>query len=238
MSGHSKWSNIKFRKERQDSKKSKIFSIIGRDVTIAAKLGGGDPDMNPRLRIALLAARSANMPKDNIERAIKKGTGELGGKLEEFTLEGYGPVGVAILIEVLTDNHNRAVSEIRSTFNKFNAKLAETGGVAWMFRQIGRIILTANQEKSADELELAIIDSGADDYSQVDNVFIIYTKPADLDKVHKKLEENNINIESVELFFEPNSPTEISEEDQQKVVNFTDELESLEDVSKVFVNLP
>jgi YebC/PmpR family DNA-binding regulatory protein len=237
MSGHSKWSNIKFRKERQDSKKSKIFSQIGRDITIAARLGGGDPEMNPRLRIALLAAKAANMPKDNIDRAIKKGTGELGTKLEEFTLEGYGPADVAMLIEVLTDSRKRAVSEIRSIFNKHNSKLAEAGGVAWMFKQLGKIVLASEQEKSADELELAIIDADALDYHQVKNNFIVYTKPSDLDKVHKKLEENNINIESVELIFEPNNPTEISDKDQEKVANFIDELESLEDVSKVHVNL-
>lgn len=237
MSGHSKWSNIKFRKERQDAKKSKVFSIISRDVTIAARLGGGDPEMNPRLRITLLAAKSANMPKDNIERAIKKGTGELGGKLEEFTLEGYGPSGVAILIEILTDNRNRAVSEIRSTFSKHNLKMSEAGGVAWMFKQIGKIVLAKDQHKPNDEIEMAIIDSGADNYSQIDNQFFITTRPNELDKVHKKLEENNIEIENLELTYEPENPTEISEVDQEKLANFIDELESLEDVSKTYVNI-
>jgi YebC/PmpR family DNA-binding regulatory protein len=237
MSGHSKWSNIKFRKERQDAKKSKVFSIIGRDVTIAARLGGGDPDMNPRLRIALLAAKAANMPKDNIDRAIKKGTGELGGKLEELTLEGYGPAGVAILIEILTDNRKRAVSEIRSTFNKRDLKISEAGGVAWMFKQIGKIILAKVQHKPNDEVEMVVIDSDADDYSQIDNQFFITTQPNELDQVHKKLEENNIEIESLELTYEPENPTEISESDQEKLSNFIDELESLEDVSKTYVNL-
>ncbi|MDD3774109.1 MAG: YebC/PmpR family DNA-binding transcriptional regulator, partial [Patescibacteria group bacterium] len=220
MSGHSKWSNIKFRKERQDAKKSKIFSSLGRDLTIAARLGGSDPDMNPRLRIALQAAKAANMPKDNIERAIKKGTGELGGKLEELTLEGYGPTGVAVLTEVLTDNRNRAVSEIRSTFNKHGLKMAEAGGVKWMFEQKGKIILATNQEKSTDDLELTIIDSGADDYQKINNQFIIYTKPNELDKVRIKLEENHINLESLELIFEPTNPQPISEEDKEKLTNF------------------
>lgn len=237
MSGHSKWSNIKFRKERQDAKKSKIFSTLGRDLTIAARLGGADPEMNPRLRIALQAAKAANMPRENIERAIKKGAGELGGKLEEFTLEGYGPAGVAIIIEVLTDNRNRAVSEIRSIFNKHDLKMAEAGGVKWMFKQIGKIVLAKDQEKSIDELEMVVIDAGAEDYKKSDNTIIVYTKPDELDQVRANLENAQIQIESLELIFEPENPIKISEEDQEKLTNFIDELESLEDVSKIYINL-
>jgi len=237
MSGHSKWSNIKFRKERQDAKKSKIFSQIARDVTIAARLGGADADTNPRLRIALQSARSANMPKDNIERAIKKGTGELGGKMEEFTLEGYGPQGVAMLIEILTDNRNRAISEIRSLFNKANAKMAESGGVKWMFSQIGKIVLALDQEKNKDELELAIIESSALDYKIHNDNIVIYTNPGDLDKIRQNLEDQNIAIGSLELIYKPQNPQAVDNETEEKIANFTEELENLEDVSNVYLNL-
>jgi len=237
MSGHSKWANIKFRKERQDAKRSKNFSKLARDIAIAVKLGGPDEDTNPRLRIVLQTARTFNLPRENVERAIKKGIGEAGGQIENFILEGYGPSGIAVLIEVLTDNRKRAISEIRSIFNKYNAKIAESGGVKWLFEQKGRILLSENQDKSNEEIEMAIINSGALDYSQDEGVNIIYTKPQDLDKVREILEKQNIKIENLALIYEAKDLVILDENQKEKVVSFLDELESIDDVSEVFVNL-
>jgi len=235
MSGHSKWANIRFRKERQDFKKSRYFSKLSKDISIAVKLGGPDPETNPRLRIALETAKSFNLPKENIEKAIKRGTGELEGSLEEFEIEGYGPGGIAVLIEVLTSNRNRALNEIRSIFNKFNSKIAEAGGVKWMFERKGKIVLSKDQKKTKEELEASIINSPAEDYKENGQI-IVFTDPQKLDEVRMILENDEIQIESMGLCYIPKTfaPNSV---DKEKVKEFINSLEQLEEVSSVYTNV-
>ena len=237
MAGHSKWANIRFRKELKDKRKGKLFSKLAQDITIAVRLGGPNPETNPRLRMALEAAKSANLPKENIERAIKRGTGESAGKLEEFFIEGYGPEGVAVLIRAVSDNKNRTLGEIRQVFNKFGGKLAEAGGVKWMFEQKGRIVLSESQSKSKEEVELAIIDSGAEDYEEEGGLIIVYTSPQKLEEVKENLRKAGLKIERVSLGFEPKNVVEVEESKKEGVLKFLEALEELDDVSEVYANL-
>ena len=219
MAGHSKWANIRHRKGAQDSKRGKIFTKIIKEITVSARLGGGDQDSNPRLRKAVSNARSNNMPQDNIIRAIKKGTGELEGvKYEEMSYEGYGPNGIAIYIEVITDNKNRTVSEIRHILNKNNGNLAEPGSVAWMFERKGEIVVS---EYNGDEEKLFgdIINSGATYFDKSDNNVIITTNQNDLMNVRDSLEEKGYTLKSADLVMVPKSTQAVKEENQDNISN-------------------
>jgi len=236
MAGHSKWANIRHRKGAQDSKRGKIFTKIIKEITVSARLGGGDQDSNPRLRKAVSNARSNNMPQDNIIRAIKKGTGELEGvKYEEMSYEGYGPNGIAIYIEVITDNKNRTVSEIRHILNKNNGNLAEPGSVAWMFERKGEIIISkydGNEEKLFDD----IIDSGASDFESSDNNVFITTNQSDLMNVRDRLEEKGYALKSADLVMVPKSTQTVKEEDQDKIINIMELIDNHDDVNQVYSN--
>ena len=236
MAGHSKWANIKHRKGAQDAKRGKIFTKIIKEITVAARLGGGDLDANPRLRKAVSNARSNNMPQDNILRAIKKGTGELEGiNYEEMIYEGYGPSGIAIYMEVITDNKNRTVSELRHILNKNNGSLAEPGSVSWIFKRIGMIIVQVddfNEEKLIHD----ILASGAEDFEVVENDVFISTDQSQLMIVKDNLHSLSYNVKSSDLIMTPNSLQYVSSENQDKVLNLIDIIDNHDDVTQVFSN--
>jgi YebC/PmpR family DNA-binding regulatory protein len=236
MSGHSKWANIKFRKERQDAKKGKIFTKIIKEITIAARSGGGDPETNPRLRAAMQNAKSNNMPMKNVENAIMKGTGELPGVVyEEVTYEGYGPNGVAMYIECTTDNKNRTVSEIRHLLSKYGGNLGESGCVAWMFEKRGLItILKQNYEE--EELMLTAIDAGAEDFKVEDDAYEIYTADEELGSVNEKLEARGITIENSDITFVPQTTVRLEGKQAEQMLKLMDALDENEDVEGVFAN--
>lgn len=237
MSGHSKWSQIKHKKAITDAQKGKIFTKLGNALTIAAREGGGDPEANFKLKAVIEKARSENMPSQNIERAIKRGTGEIeGAKIEEVTYEGYGPAGAALIIEVVTDNKNRAVNEIRNILSRFGGKLGEPGSVSYLFQQKG-VIRIEIENKNREELELEIIDAGAEDFEEEDGTILIYTKPQELFKVKKILEEKGIKISSATLSMEPKSPVKIVDEQKAKqILKLLDALDESQDVSNIYSN--
>lgn len=238
MAGHSKWSNIKRRKGAQDAKKGKVFMRHAKDIYTAAKEGGGDASMNASLRLAVDKARAANMPNDNIERAIKKGTGTLEGvTFEEITYEGYGPGGVAIIVDVLTDNRNRTAAEIRHAFSKNEGNLGATGCVSYMFDRKGYIVILNNENIDEDELTLAAIEAGADDIESSEEVFEIYTDPAIYRDVSKQLEEAGYVLEDAEVSLIPQTYSELPEDDEEKMLELVDMLEESEDVQDVHHNL-
>lgn len=239
MSGHSKWSSIKHKKAATDAKKGKAFTKVANMISIAAK-GGGDPAMNPALALAIEKAKEVNMPKANVERAIKKGTGELGGaQIEEVVYEGYGPEGVAFLIEVATDNKNRTVSEVRSTLTKGGGSMAAAGAVAYVFERRGQIEIPKKEQKLTDEeVEAAIIESGASDFSIEDGYILVYTEPKDLMAVKKSLEEADVKTKNAELTYIPTSEVLLEDSDKaQKITKLIEALEELDDVSSVYTNL-
>ncbi|MBF6567372.1 MAG: YebC/PmpR family DNA-binding transcriptional regulator [Candidatus Binataceae bacterium] len=236
MSGHSKWSSIKHKKAARDVKRGKLFTKLIKEITIAARLGGGDINANPRLRTAVLAGRAQSMPNDNIDRAIKKGTGELGGvNLEEITYEGYGPGGVAIIVDTLTDNRNRLVAELRFMLSRHSGNLGETGSVAWMFKKRGVI----NLEKSAGEedrlMELAL-DAGADDMVTDEESYQILTPPDRFNVVREALEKANVPIASAELARVPENNIKVSGHQAGQVLKLIEELEDHDDVQSVASN--
>lgn len=236
MSGHSKWSSIKHKKAITDSKRGRIFTKLIKEITIAARLGGGDINSNPRLRTAVTAAKKQSMPNDNIDRAIKKGTGEIGGaSLEEITYEGYGPGGVAIMVDVLSDNRNRTVSELRFVFSRHGGNLGEAGCVAWMFKKHGVI----GVEKSAiDEdklLELAL-DAGADDMTSDGETFQVLTAPEKLNAVREALEKGGIAIAHAEQTRIPENTVAVSGRMAEQVLKLMEELEDHDDVQHVAAN--
>ena len=236
MAGHSKWANIRHRKGAQDSKRGKIFTKIIKEINVAAKLGGNDQDSNPRLRKAVSNARSNNMPQDNIIRAIKKGTGELEGiDYEEMSYEGYGPSGIAIFIEVITDNKNRTVSELRHILNKNSGNLAEPGSVAWMFERKGEILIS---EFIGDEEDLLddIVDSGADDFERVDSGVLVTTDQSELLNSKDALEKKGYSIKSADLIMVPKSTQAVNEEDQEKIINLMETIDNHDDVNQVYSN--
>lgn len=236
MSGHSKWANIKFRKERQDAKKGKIFTKLIKEITIAARAGGGDPETNPRLRTALLNARAANMPMRNIENAILKGTGELPGVVyEEVVYEGYGPAGVAMYIESTTDNKNRTVSEVRHLLSKYGGNLGESGCVAWMFDKKG-LIQVPQKNYNEEELMLLAIDTGAEDFKVEDGYYEIYTSYDDLDTVNSKLSENGIKVESAEITFIPQTTIHLEGKHAEQMLKLMDALDENDDIQNVYAN--
>lgn len=239
MSGHSKWATIKHKKAATDAKKGKEFTRAAAMIIIAAKQGGGDPKMNFSLRLAIDKAKAVNMPAANIERAIKRGTGELGGVApEELTYEGYGQAGVAILVEAMTDNRNRTAAEVRSTFSKYGGSMAEAGAVAYQFEKKGQIILNFKDQKlSRDEIELFIIDSGADDFEETESEITVYTKMQDFQKVKELLESNGVVVDSAELSFIPKNEVKITDEQVAgKILKLVDALEDIEDVTNVYAN--
>jgi YebC/PmpR family DNA-binding regulatory protein len=236
MAGHSKWANIKHRKGAQDAKRGKVFTKIIKEITVAARLSGGDLEANPRLRRAVSNARSNNMPQDNIFRAIKKGTGELEGvNYEEMIYEAYGPIGIAIYMEVITDNKNRTVSELRHILNKNNGSLAEPGSVSWMFRRVGMIILVSNLP---DENTLLndILESGANDFEINDNEAYVSTEQSELMVVKANLEKRGYNIKSSELIMSPNSLQSVDIENADKVLNLMEIIDNHDDVNQVYSN--
>lgn len=237
MSGHSKWANIKHRKGKQDAKRGKIFTRIAKEITISARDGGGDPDMNPRLRLAVQSARAVNMPSDNINRAIKKGTGELeGSSYEEITYEGYAPCGVAVIIESVTDNRVRTVAEIRSVFNKQNGNMGESNSVMWNFGRKGVFAINTNG-KTEEELFETIIEAGADDLEYDEESSRIICAMENFNSVNKYLNENKFDITEGKLEYIPSNTTPVStEDDARKVMKFIDAMEDLDDVQNVYAN--
>ena len=236
MAGHSKWANIKHRKGAQDAKRGKIFTKIIKEITVAARLGGGDLDANPRLRKAVSNGRSKNMPQDNILRAIKKGTGELEGvNYEEMIYEGYGPSGIAIYMEVITDNKNRTVSELRHILNKNNGSLAEPGSVSWIFKRIGMIIVALN---NFDEEKLLqdVLECGADDFEVVENNVFISTEQSQLMLVKENLDSLSYNVKSSDLIMTPKSSQYVDTDNQDKVLYLMDIIDNHDDVTQVFSN--
>lgn len=237
MSGHSKWASIKHKKAATDAKKGKAFTQAANMITIAAKQGGSDPKMNFSLRLAIDRARTVNMPAANIERAIKRGTGELGGVApEEIIYEGYGPGGVAVLVEAMTDNRNRAASDIRSIFSKSGGNMAESGAVAYLFEQRG--VIEIKKEKSdLEKIEMAIINSGADDFEDAENSYLIYCNYKNLQKVKENLEENGLKILSAEMTRVAKNEIKINDLSlAERILNLIDFLENLEDVTAVHAN--
>ena len=237
MSGHSKWSTIKRKKGVQDAKRGKIFTTLIKEITVAAKNGGGDESANPRLRQAILKAKSANMPQDNIKRAIKKGTGDLPGtSYEEAVYEGYAPGGVAILMEVLTDNKNRTVSDIRHLMTKHGGNLGENGSVSWMFNKKGQIILDLSSGDEESVME-AVLESGAEDLDIDGKNYIISTEPNVLMDVRDALENNGYEIKSAEVEMVPNNLQKVEGDDVFKVLSLLEELDDNEDIKNVYANV-
>lgn len=237
MSGHSKWHSIKHKKGAADAKRGRIFTRIIKEIVIAARLGGGNPDGNPRLRTAVMAARDANMPKDNIDRAIKKGTGELPGvQIEEFTYEGYGAGGVAFLVDVTTDNRNRTTGEIRHAFGKHNGNLGESGSVSWMFERKGQIYVDGGGKSEDAMMEIAL-ECGADDIeADEDGNFLITTDPHALQDVREALETKGVKIESAEVNKVPKNTVKVEGKEAEQVLKLMNILEDHEDVQKVSAN--
>jgi YebC/PmpR family DNA-binding regulatory protein len=234
MAGHSKFKNIQFRKGAQDKKRSKLFSKLGREITAAAKMGLPDPTMNPRLRTAVAAARGQNMPKDNIERAIKKSQEAGGANYEEVRYEGFGAGGVGVIVEALTDNRNRTASEVRSIFTKFGGNLGETGAVSFNFDKLGAIEFDASKATSDQMLEAAI-DAGADDCESSEG-HVVYCNPDQLHQVAKALEVRFGEPRSLQIMWRPKSEVPIDEETGQKLLRMIDMLEESDDVQQVYAN--
>ncbi len=236
MSGHSKWASIKHKKAATDVKRGKIFSKIAKEITISAKGGGGDLDANPRLRLAVNKAKSVNMPTDNIDRAIKKGTGELPGvSYEEISYEGYGPKGVAFIVEAFTDNKNRAAAEIRNIFSKKGGNMAGPGSVSWMFTKKG-FIMVKDSLADEDKVFTIALDSGAEDIKTESPLYEITTSVAAFEKVKNSLEEASIPVESAEITMIPSSSIKVEGDDAKQVLALIDLLEDYDDVQNVYAN--
>ena len=237
MSGHSKWSTIKRKKGAADAKRGRIFTRLIKEITVAARMGGGDPEGNPRLRSAIATAKSENMPKDNIERAIKKGTGELEGAVyEEISYEGYGPGGVAVLVDCMTDNKNRTVADIRHAFSKSGGNLGETGCVSWMFDKKGSIMV---EKDNIDEEELMdkALEAGAEDVIEEDNVYQVITAPEDFETVREALEADGIKFVEAAVTMIPQNVVEITDEKPaRQILKLLESLEDHDDVQSVSSN--
>jgi YebC/PmpR family DNA-binding regulatory protein len=237
MSGHSKWSTIKHKKAAKDAKRGKVFTKLIKEITVAARMGGGDINANPRLRTAVITARQSSMPADNIERAIKKGTGELEGvSYEEITYEGYGPGGVAVMVETLTDNKNRTLPEIRSIFDKNAGNLGSAGTVAWIFTKKG--LLTV-ERKGVDEDKVmeAALEAGADDVQESDDVLEVYTPPETFAAVKEALDAAGIKSASAEIMMVPSSSTSITGKQAEQMLRLLEMLEDHDDVQRVSSNM-
>jgi YebC/PmpR family DNA-binding regulatory protein len=237
MSGHSKWSTIKHGKAISDARRGQLFTKLAREIISAARQGGGSEDMNIRLRMAIQRAKDNNMPADNIERAIKRGTGEGvdQDQMSEVLYEGYGPGGTAIMLQTLTDNRNRTVSDVRSTLTKAGGNLAETGAVAWQFEQKGVIVVEADEE-TAEELALVAIDAGADDFETYQSKLNIYAAPERLEGLRKSLNDQNAVIESSEISMLPKNTIFLEDKGAIQTLRLLDRLEELDDVQRVYSN--
>lgn len=236
MAGHSKWANIKHKKAKEDGKKSKVYTKIIKEITMAARENGGNPDTNPRLRLLMEKGREANMPIENAIRAIKKGTGELPGvSYEEYTYEGYAPNGIAVMVDAITDNKNRTVAEFRRLFSENGGTLGETGTVNWMFEKLGAV--NANGNISEDELLEHLIDYDIKDIQINDNAYTIYCEIKALESVKEAVEKTGLKIESAGLDLVAKSTIELPENKADKVLEFLSELQDHEDVKNVYTNL-
>jgi YebC/PmpR family DNA-binding regulatory protein len=235
MSGHSKWHSIKHKKGAIDAKRGRAFTKLIKEITIAARIGGGDPDGNPRLRKAILDARGVNMPADNIKRAVMKGTGELeGGQLEEILYEGYGPGGVALIAETVTDNRNRTVSEIRHVFSKNGGNMGEAGSVSWMFQKKGYIVVDKSKSDEDTIMSLAL-DAGADDF-RADDSFEIFTAPNAMESIVEALKAKGIEPESAEISMIPQNTVKVEGKNAQQVLKLMEALDDHDDVQHVYAN--
>lgn len=240
MSGHSKWATTHRKKELIDAKRGKIFTKLAKVVTIAARDGkSGDPAMNPSLRMAIETARAASMPKDNIDRAIKRGLGEGGGaQIEEIIYEAYAPFGVAMLIECLTDNKNRTLGEIKAILNKCNGSLAGSGSVSYLFKKIGQIIIDESKNSTkGEDLELAIIEAGAENFEKEENLYVIETTFQSLHTVKKALEDAGITIDTAEFTQIAETLVDLPEDKKETIMNLVDKIDDLDDINNVFTNL-
>lgn len=244
MSGHSKWSKIKHKKGVADAKRGAVFTKLGNAITVAAKKGGSDPDMNFSLRLAIEKAKQGNMPKENIERAIKRGTGKgNGASLEEIIYEGFGPNKIPIIIQCLTDNKNRTVSEIKHILERYGGSLAGPGSVMWQFQRLGALTINSKQPtiNNIEELELQLIDAGAEDVEVDEEEIIVYTKPEDLQKVKENIEKLSrklgIKIDSADIEFVPKNKKDISDKEGEKAQKLFDALDEHDDVSNYYTNL-
>ncbi|MDO9351048.1 MAG: YebC/PmpR family DNA-binding transcriptional regulator [Deltaproteobacteria bacterium] len=236
MSGHSKWSTIKRKKGAVDAKRGKVFTKIIKEIMVAARFGGGDINSNPRLRTAVLAAKAENMPKDNIERAIKKGAGELEGvHYEDLTYEGYGPGGVAMILEVLTDNKNRTVADVRHVFSKHNGNLGETGCVSWMFEKKGLIVIDKSNANEDRLIEVAL-DAGALDVKDTDKDFELVVPPSNFEEVKKALEDAGFKFNYAEVTLVPQSTIRLTGKEAEQMLKLMEGLEDSDDVQKVYAN--
>jgi len=236
MSGHSKWASIKHKKGAVDAKRGKVFSRLIKEITVATRLGGKDPDSNARLRTAMATAKAENMPKDNIERAIKKGTGELeGSNYEEAAYEGYGPGGVAVLVEVLTDNKNRAVADVRYLFERYGGGLGEAGCVAWMFSQKGLIVFRKDQIDEERLFELAL-EAGAEDIKEDEKEFDVITEPSSFEQVRTAIENAGLNYILAELTMVPKTTVNLDGKNAQQMLTLMELLEDNDDVNHVYAN--
>ncbi len=236
MSGHSKWSTIKHKKGAADAKRGKIFSKLIKEITVAARMGGGDPEANSRLRHALINARTQNMPKDTYERAVKKGAGDLDGvNYEEIIYEGYGPGGVAVLVECMTDNRNRTIAEVRHAFGKAGGNVGTSGCVAWMFDKKG--LITVNKKDATEETLMDVaLEAGAEDIKDEDDSFDIIMSPSAFDAVKEAIDAANIKFESAEITMIPQTLTELKGTEAEQMIKFMDVLDELDDVQKFYSN--
>jgi YebC/PmpR family DNA-binding regulatory protein len=235
MSGHSKWSTIKHKKAATDKKRAKIFTQLAKEITIAAREGGGDPEFNPRLSLAIDKAKAENMPKDNIERSLKRGTGELeGGALEEIMYEAYAPHGVGVLIEIVTDNRNRSIADIRHVVSKNGGNMAEAGSVAWQFTRKGYIAITDKVDE--DEVFLVAAEAGADDV-QFGEVTEIYAELDSFQNVQKALKAAGYHLSEANLLYDPNNPLELDPEQTLQVMKFIEAAEDVDDAQNVYSTL-
>ncbi|BAF59205.1 MAG: YebC/PmpR family DNA-binding transcriptional regulator [Pelotomaculum sp.] len=238
MSGHSKWSTIKRKKAKVDAQRGKIFTRLAREIIVAARQGGGDPESNVRLKAAIQRAKEANVPNENIMRAIQKGTGELGGaNYEEIIYEGYGPGGAAVMIEIMTDNRNRTAGEIRHIFARNGGSLGETGCVAWMFEEKGLIVVEKKgSEPDEDSLMLLALEAGADDFKAEEDSYEITTAPGDLQKVRGALEGAGVKIALAEVAMIPQTTVKLEGDDAERMTRLVDALEEHDDVQNVYAN--
>lgn len=238
MAGHSKWANIKHRKGAQDAKRSKIFTKIIKELTIAAKVGGDDKDSNPRLRTAIQNAKGANMPKDTINRAIKKGMSNEAENYTEVSFEGYGPNGIAFFIDCSTDNNNRTVSNVRAIFSKFGGELGTKGSLEFIFNRKGLFIIEKNKiNNNIDEFQINLIDWGLEDFIIDEDLCFLYVEMKDFNKMQKKLDEDNVFVKSSELIRLPNSTKNLEFEKAQSIIKMIEKFEEDDDVQNVFHNL-
>jgi len=239
MSGHSKWHSIKHKKAKEDAKKGNIFGKLARMISIAAREGGsGDPSNNNALANALAKAKEYNLPQDNIERAIKKGTGEMEGvKFERITYEGYGPGGIAVMVDVTTENKNRTAADIRSIFSRNNGSLGESGCVAWMFDKKGIITVSKSSVKDYDDFMLKAIDSGAEDIEETDESYEIKVEPSEMSDVKSKLIENEIDVKFTDVLLIPKSTLKLSKNETEKALKIINALDDYDDVENVYTNL-